>query len=281
MIRPTRRRSRPARILHAAAGLLLAIPGCDRAPDPEPAAFDHRVSAERHWSAGGQTTGTGADISERLQHLWPSPDAIDEAIIARLDTVQVQRDRVRTLRADRDAHRANQGAHAPDDDGTDRLQTTRDLIALVVGDQLTLDDADLARLQHLGDARSLQQEFLWRMGDPDGDGLLNQEAADAFLRYLDDASSSEQQRLLMKYDTDADAVLSPAERAAAQEGLPRDLREFDRLAGVDIDLDGAVNVNEIELFLRRFQRGDAHADLNGDGQLGADDLGRFERAIAG
>jgi len=266
-------------IARVCPGLALLVVGCDR--DAPTEAFDHRVSAERHWSAGESGATAGEGVSARVQDLWPSPASIDEAVIARLDSLRVQSERVRALRSDRAARLAAEGVSDPGSDPGSQVEAQRALLARLAGAELAFDADELELLRRLGEGRALQQDWLWRMGDPDGDGVVNPEAADGFLRYLEDGGSAEQQRMLMEFDVSGDGVLSPAERAAAEEGLRREVRDFERLQGVDIDLDGAVSANEMELFLRRFQRGDSLADLDGDGRLGADDLSRFEHAIAG
>lgn len=267
-----------ARRILALAGASIPMSACDRGSPEKPAAFDHQSSAESHWVRGPSQGDPSGGQSIDLGSLWPAPESIDEPTIARHDRTLKMR---RAAAAAAIRHRADAPSDTPADEATQRgLDEQRRRLAQM-GAPLDLSDEDLGLLHEWSEAKALMDESLWAMGDPDGDGAIDPPGAAGFLQYLGDFAAQHETRAILAFDLDADGVLSAHEAERAQERLRQELAVFERMRGVDIDLDGVVGPNEAEIYLRNYQRGETTADLDADGIVGPKDIERYLAAVGG
>lgn len=277
-VRCCRERLAGASAAALASAVVWVLVGCGDGPEGGP--FDHGASAERHWTSGpapGADVGEG-DLLDRLADLWPDPSDIDEGAISRLGMLADVQERIAAMRA------ARGGADGGDVEGgdggmIDNHHEAQSMLLEFMGADLGLSAKERASLRRLGEAMALRESAVWSLADPTGSGVVSTGGMAAMLQYLGDFGLQHQQAILGAFDADGDGRLSAAEGAAAAEGVRRRIEGFERLRGIDMDLDGRIDTNEMELFLRYFQRGEARADLDGDGVVGSADLARFLRAI--
>jgi hypothetical protein len=203
---------------------------------------------------------------------------VQDDIVMRLDQIGRLMHQLDAVRHERD------DALEPDADRHDRVSREIEIARLRFerwGEEITLSDDEVILLGQLGESRALLGDSLRAMSDPDGNGVIDPQALSTLLRYAQDLGRQEEDAVLRAYDADGDGRFSSDERDRALAGIRADLALFERLRGVDLDLDGTVSAHEVERFLRAYERGDPSADLDADGRVGQTDLVRLSQGLSG
>lgn len=260
--------------------------GCDRTQAPSSTKAELGASA-----ADSAAPLLNPETAEDLSALRPAPDAVNEEMVVRLDAIATLRWQLDQLRRERTMAELTSDVNAtgdPESVATSAREQRQDLDLQIMRvsldrwcERMTLSDEELVLWGQLAESRVLAGDSLRMLVDPDGNGVVEPEAVGTLLQYSKDLARQEQNEMLRAYDADGDGAYSDSEAARAMEALRSDLADFERLRGVDVDLDGRASADEIERYIREYQRGSERADLNRDGRVDGADLVRFSRAITG
>ncbi len=134
--------------------------------------------------------------------------------------------------------------------------------------------------RQMGEARrEMMQEFLRDQG-VSSFRELSPEQRRQMGPVMRDAMQNMQRDFINQYDSSGDGRLSAADRERAANDIRDQISTMQNLRLIDLNRDGNISPAEIQHYLDRFNRGEATADLNGDGVVDVRDLQIFNEVIS-